>query len=335
MFSGASRLNQVLQALDVANVEPVWSLKQTKNKIFLDLVWKTPGNSNLNVPATQVTSVDPRQNQLAQRGVVDNQPIVSSLDVTGNKKRKNKSPSTKRRDRKRYELWKAKKHLNGSHKSQSQLGEDEVNFVNIQTPLEKLPGVGTDNSASGLTTDQRLSFPSNSPSPTASCSEPDGLSDSVLNQPPVTYRDPELDRAARELDALLKREYEKLSLELNLKRPRHPSVNTNITLPDLPNPPNLSSLEPLSASASSNSNNQVELDSDDDADSDVSSGYEHCCNVMCCADEHDIYPNKFMRCTRCSIALYCDRKCQKEHWPLHRTVCGKVFPYSLKKQDLI
>ena len=131
--------------------------------------------------------------------------------------------------------------------------------------MVKLPGVGTDNLASGLTTDQSLSLPSNSTTCTASCSEPEGLSDSVLNHPPVTYRDPKLDRAARELDALLKREYEKLSLQLNFKRTRHPSVNTNITLPDLPNPPNPSALEPISASASSKSNNQVELDSDDDA----------------------------------------------------------------------
>ena len=169
--------------------------------------------------------------------------------------------------------------------------------------------------------------------PTASCSKPEDLSDFVLNHP----HDPELDHAARKLDALLKREYEKLLLDLNLKRPRHPSVNTNITLPDLPNPPNPSSLEHFSAS--SNSNNQVELPveldhDDDDADSDIS-GYEHCFNVMCCADEHDIYLNKFMRCTRCFIARYCDRKCHKEHWPLHPTVCGKVFLYSLKKQDLM
>ena len=271
----------VLQALDEANVEPVWSLKQTQNKIFLDLVWKTPGKFNLNVPATQVTSVDTRQNQLAQRGMPNNQPIVSLLEVTGNKKRKNKSPSTKKQDRKRYEvLWKAKKHLNELQTLPSQLGEDEVNLVNIQTPLVKLPGLGTDNSASELTTDQSLSLASNIP--TASCSEPEDLTDSVLNHPPVTYCDPELDCAVRELDALLEREYEKLSLELNLKRPRHPSVHTNITLPDLPNPPNPSSLEPLSTFASSNSNSQVELDSDDDADSNLSGGYEHCSNVMCC-----------------------------------------------------
>ena len=121
---------------------PVWSLKQTKNKIFLDIRWKTPGNFDLNVPATQVTSEDPRQNQSAQLGVVTQPIVVSSPDVTGNKKRKNKSPSTKRRDRKRYELWRAKKHLKEPQTTPSQIGEGEVN-LNLKSPSVKLPGGGS------------------------------------------------------------------------------------------------------------------------------------------------------------------------------------------------
>ena len=137
------------------------------------------------------------------------------------------------------------------------------------------------------------------------------MSDSVpdlLNRPPVTYCDPGLDRVARELDARLKREYEKLSLELKQKE-RHPSVNTNIALFHLPD--------------SSHSSTTVDCDEDSDSSStDVI--LDRCFNLMCQADEEDIYPNTFKKCTRCHIAMYCDRKCQKEHWPLHRAFCGKI-----------
>ena len=49
------RIIPVLQALNISNVDPVWSLKQTNSKIFLDIVWKTPKKSDLSMNAQTVT----------------------------------------------------------------------------------------------------------------------------------------------------------------------------------------------------------------------------------------------------------------------------------------
>ena len=35
-------------------------------------------------------------------------------------------------------------------------------------------------------------------------------------------------------------------------------------------------------------------------------------------------PRKLKKCTRCSVALYCNKDCQAQHWPIHRLFCGRV-----------
>ena len=120
-FSGFGKIIPVLQALNISNGDPVWTLKQTKSKIFLDIVWKTLEKSDLSMPAQTVTCDAPRQKPAVQqailRGVNDVKPApapsrpLNRLDVCGKKQRKKKSPSTKKRDQKRYEQWKARKNL--------------------------------------------------------------------------------------------------------------------------------------------------------------------------------------------------------------------------------
>ncbi len=67
---------------------PKWSLRITEGKIYLDLAW----NKDTNFPAK------------------NSQPSKSRQDVpTASKPSKKKSPSTRRRDKLRYENWKAKK----------------------------------------------------------------------------------------------------------------------------------------------------------------------------------------------------------------------------------
>ena len=34
--------------------------------------------------------------------------------------------------------------------------------------------------------------------------------------------------------------------------------------------------------------------------------------------------NNLLYCTRCSVAHYCDKKCQVEHWPEHKDKCNAV-----------
>ena len=33
---------------------------------------------------------------------------------------------------------------------------------------------------------------------------------------------------------------------------------------------------------------------------------------------------KLLTCSRCKVAKYCDPKCQKDHWPVHKKECKKL-----------
>ena len=56
-LSGLGQLNQVLLALNIDGLEPVWTLKQTRQKIFLDIIWfKTPAISDTSKKHTPETS---------------------------------------------------------------------------------------------------------------------------------------------------------------------------------------------------------------------------------------------------------------------------------------
>ena len=66
-FSWLGQLNQVLHALDIDGLEPVWTLKQSKQKISLDIVWfKTPASEK----RTQETNGRVRAHQQASPDIV-------------------------------------------------------------------------------------------------------------------------------------------------------------------------------------------------------------------------------------------------------------------------
>lgn len=39
----------------------------------------------------------------------------------------------------------------------------------------------------------------------------------------------------------------------------------------------------------------------------------------CCLKVQD--KDNHSKCSNCRIAVYCDAKCQKEHWPIHKFIC--------------
>jgi len=36
-------------------------------------------------------------------------------------------------------------------------------------------------------------------------------------------------------------------------------------------------------------------------------------------------------CARCNLATYCNEKCQKKHWPLHKKKCDELKEIKLEK----
>lgn len=41
------------------------------------------------------------------------------------------------------------------------------------------------------------------------------------------------------------------------------------------------------------------------------------------------------RCSKCKVATYCDRNCQKAHWFVHKNSCQELLQQSLKRQELL
>lgn len=48
-----------------------------------------------------------------------------------------------------------------------------------------------------------------------------------------------------------------------------------------------------------------------------------CINEDCPLPDRRAIRSKMLCCTRCNIAHYCSRKCQKIDWPWHKTWCGE------------
>ena len=93
----------LLKAVGV-NGEPIWSIRHVVGKVYLDLCW------SLNSPAKKT----PQAPEVSKESTLKPSQVSSSLDVpvvdsrksrTKRKKKKKKSPSTLRRDKKRYNQW--------------------------------------------------------------------------------------------------------------------------------------------------------------------------------------------------------------------------------------
>ena len=146
-FSGLGKLNQVLHALDIDGLEPVWTLKQSKQKISLHIIWfKTPASvkrtqeTNGRVQAHQQASTDASLDAHAKPACIQTSAGTTSANITAKTKRKRKSPSTKKRDKDRLEKWRAKKkscdesHLKSPHKFSSSVTVELWHKISSATP---------------------------------------------------------------------------------------------------------------------------------------------------------------------------------------------------------
>ena len=106
-------LPKVLEALQVHNLEhPVWKIKQANGKIFLEVTWTKSKSRAVSIERPRTNHVD-KTPRLAQPSSDAEPPPCVTHVVTGSsgkdKKRKKKSPSTRKRDRARLVNWRTKK----------------------------------------------------------------------------------------------------------------------------------------------------------------------------------------------------------------------------------
>ena len=275
-FFGLGQLNQVLHALDIDGLELVWTLKQSKQKISLDIVWfKTPASEK----RTQETNGRVRSHQRANpdmdmpdasldahaKPACIQTSAATSVNTTANK-RKRKSPSTKKRDKDRLEKWRAKK-----------MSCDSVKPTHHESHLKSPPKF-----SSSVTVELSPTISQDKcqlPQPALDVNPPgrDILTDTKKDKP--TYSQPQEHVFVQDLDITDYEHKEKFHEELESQ-----------------------ALEEY-------------LDSEQ---------MNMCFNLNCLAQETTV-PGGLKKCTRCSVARYCCRKCQAEHWPIHCTACGKLL----------
>jgi hypothetical protein len=123
IFSGlGEKLQRVLQALDISKLEhPVWTLKENKGKIYLDICWsKFPATEISQPTCTSATNeleptISKRDNSHSSRlgqytSKSNNVTLkVGSNNLPSKKTKKKLSPSTQKRDKQRLAKWLASK----------------------------------------------------------------------------------------------------------------------------------------------------------------------------------------------------------------------------------
>ena len=264
-FPGLGKqLSDVLKALAGELIsEPVWTLKKTSGKIYLDIAWIKikfpairPTTRKENKPASCVQ-------QKPQRKQVECETRTTPSANSGLRK-KGKSPSTRRRDKQRREKWIAQKRSNSNKDSKSSRGPIScpvgLSAIGVESPSlvsTVVKGTATEIPTVSPTSPRRtvLSFPGSSETldtPTASRAE-----EQLLLSPS----------------------------DSPLKTPKQESLARR---------------------------NSESLDSED---------LSECWLPACSAFG---LPWKLKKCTRCSVALYCNKDCQAQHWPIHRLFCGRV-----------
>ncbi len=108
------KLQQLLNTLDVdVSEEPVWSIRQAKTRIYLDIAWsripaKNVCHDNL---TTRVSTGARNDSDSVPAPAVAPKVVKISTCENKTKKKKRKSPATRRRDRKRLAAWKAKREV--------------------------------------------------------------------------------------------------------------------------------------------------------------------------------------------------------------------------------
>lgn len=143
------QLADVLRALDTdISGDPVWTIKKTLGKIYLDIVW-----TKVKFPAPKVTRIEKSPAHYSQH--TDQWEGKQQVDIhkcdkpsaTNGFKKKRKSPSTRRRDQQRRKRWLEQKQNNritSSKPSPSFVGTETVSReIGVELPAANSPAVST------------------------------------------------------------------------------------------------------------------------------------------------------------------------------------------------
>lgn len=342
------RLAGILNALDLEkSSEPVWKLKETYGKIYLDIVWsKTIPASTVTRQGKPLNHTQQQSSQLEKQ--LDRDKRVKASGFPGWTK-KRKSPSQKKRDQQRRENWLQKKNKScepisprvGSIECSTTSSTTVSRPTGVDHSAAKIPAVLEPSTPTSLPSTQSYN-PSGTirrrrilPTPPAPVFEsPRQESPSSCFQKPVCQTASTQTTNTTDAQALL------LTSSVPNHSQRTDQTGTTIT---------------SDCSDSESSYTGSELEASDSVDSEQerrwqatafelarqnmmarltppSIRYDHvkadskslepsnnqCSYTDCSA------PDPSLMCSLCLIARYCDELCQKRDWIYHSEVCGKT-----------
>lgn len=300
-FGLGQQLTNVLNALDIQHLVPVWTLKQTKNKIFLDVSWtkaasKFPAENDHN-KATSVTRPSSQGRRAPGHGSQDlpapkpSHPTTGEVKNTGRHGKKWKSPATRKRDKQRFEKWKHNKHSQVQNTDDQH--ESQLNDL-IQISIEKPKVTNHDVTASDI--------------PASPCPDTaDTAGEVICDNTPV----------------LNGQEFSSES-ESSIIRPENPSesgkmqVSKSAISEISETRPEIASQCEMHQPSSTVSNDLEQFDLEE---CDTLSGDTHCSNCLVRAQQYSIFVG--CRNSKCLTVAYCSRTCRSKHWTKHRPSCGK------------
>ena len=258
---------------------PKWSLRMTGSKIYLDLVW----NRELQFPAKK-------------HCVNDN---VSGMDSPAKQtlSKKKKSPSTKRRDHRRFNEWMAKKRGITSI-CHNQVASTPMDYQGSNVNLDQLkPVVVNPNPQQPqLTTIDDATAPMDLPE--------DRCNGPVMDVPDIA------DEVSHvQLKSTSESTSESTSKSTSESTSKSTSESTSVIDPESETDSETEGLNPFISPA--------------DIGFLTKFAGEHCYNLSCLKPEKKV-PSGLKKCTQCKSAFYCSRNCQAQHWKIHKTACGKL-----------
>lgn len=282
-FGLPHKLNQVLLALDLHQLDPVWTLKETKGKIYLDIVWsklplESPAIDANNGPSATQLPIHNGPAEVGQGGSEETKPTSPSPTVPMNreiigagknrKKKKRKSPSVLKRDKERQRKWRESKQKAMSSSS----CQPTADFAEQLDHKEKPTQTNND-------------YPPSD------------------NQEYLNYLEAEI--AQQDLG----QEVYRNPVEIHLPVPPSEQLPQEDPSEDSDRDSEFEELY-----------KRIDAEAEDEYDSDKD--INRCFNLKCLRPETSI-PGGLKRCTGCKIAVYCTRECQAKHWNIHRSACGK------------
>ena len=284
----------VLDMLDKAGVitcgKPKWSLRITSDKIYLDLAW----SKTLSFPAK--SPVNSHDRTVSKTTKEKQSPVGSSspLDIPKEipKKRKRKSPSTRKRDKRRFHDWLLKRQARQSKPNNTGLSQAPVNQPHENPPQPTLSSAAENHVCLRPSqphgqrppeeTDPAMSVPESVQQPM--CMDPSFLQESTNTI---------------ETDNSIKSKTHRVPLITSFDKQLYDRIFQD------------------NCNNSRESSTESETDSEDDH---IDLDLKFCHNRKCMKPERET-SDGLKKCTRCMSSHYCSRSCQAEHWVIHKTVC--------------